>query len=217
MRLPFTTEQFLAVFRLYNLAVWPIQFVLLLLAACAVGALFFNRPGRDRMISAFLSLLWAWMAIVYHLGFFTDINPAAWGFGGLFLVQAVVMAWYGVARHRIRFRIGKDLHSFTGGFLVLYALVIYPALGLLLGHSYPELPTFGLPCPTTIYTIGLLLLAEKPLPVAVLPVPLLWSVIGSVAAFQLGITQDLGLLVAGLLGVVCWFLMPRKQGSESLA
>jgi hypothetical protein len=62
------------------------------------------------------------------------------------------------------------------------------------------MPTFGLPCPTTIFTIGTLCLLRTPFPRHVLGAPFLWAAIGSQAAFLLGVYQDLGLLAAGLIG-----------------
>lgn len=46
--------------------------------------------ASDRLISIFLATLWARSAVVYHWMFFTEINQAAWAFGLLFLVQAVL-------------------------------------------------------------------------------------------------------------------------------
>src|SRR5665647_2806931 len=69
-----------------------------------------------------------------------------------------------------------------------------------LGHHYPAAPTFGLPCPTTIFTFGVLLMAARPLPWLVLVAPMVWAAIGAAAAFSLGVTQDIGLLVMMVLG-----------------
>jgi hypothetical protein len=60
-----------------------------------------------------------------------------------------------------------------GAALVAFALIVYPVLSRLLGHEYPAVPTFGLPCPTTIFTVGVLLFAKAALPRSVLVVPLL--------------------------------------------
>jgi hypothetical protein len=88
--------------------------------------------------------------------------------------------------------------------LIVYALAVYPALGEAFGAGYPAAPTFGLPCPTTIFTIGVLLLAKTDVR-AILVVPILWAAVGSVAAFTLGVYQDLGLLVAGVVALpVLW-------------
>lgn len=75
----------------------------------------------------------------------------------------------------------------------------------------PAMPTFGLPCPTTIYTLGLLLWAERPMPRWLLTVPLAWSVLGASAARQLGVWEDLGLVAAGVLAGLLVF-MPQTSG-----
>ena len=64
-----------------------------------------------------------------------------------------------------------------------------------------RLPTFGLPCPTTIFTIGLLCFAVPPTPRSPLIVPLLWCLVGAQAAFLLGVQPDLGLIAAGVVGM----------------
>ena len=100
---------------------------------------------------------------------------------------------------------GRTAATVIGGRFVLYAMVIYPALGLALGHGYPSAPMFGVaPCPLTIFTLGLLLWAnaDARLPKGLLVVPVLWSLLGVTAALQLGIREDLGLLVAGVTTVV---------------
>jgi hypothetical protein len=185
------------VFARYNTALWPIQLVLLGLAlACLVVVAV---PGqRARAVAWMLALLWAWMGVAYHFAFFTAINPAAWAFGALSLVGAAVFARH-AHRGTLVFRWQPGWRGVAGVVLIAYALAGYPAIGWLLGARYPAVPTFGLPCPTTIFTLGLLLFAARPVPRAVFVVPLLWACIGTVAAFSLGVPQDLGLLVAVLV------------------
>jgi len=98
-----------------------------------------------------------------------------------------------------------------GGIFALYALVIYPVLGYSFGHVYPASPTFGAPCPTTIFTFGLLLWTDKRFPRHILVIPLLWSIIGFTAALSLTIREDFGLLIAGLLGTLLILLVRGKQ------
>lgn len=69
-----------------------------------------------------------------------------------------------------------------------FALAVYPAIGEPIGHTYPASPTFGLPCPTTLFTFGILLMAAQGLPRAVIIAPLVWAIIGSAAAFALGVS-----------------------------
>lgn len=210
MQPPFTTDQFLQVILQYNDAVWPMQVAFYVLA----GVLLFLgvRPSNrsDRWLAGILAFLWAWMGVVYNWGFFTAINPAAWAFGGLFLVQAGIFLAAGVRGRALTFRFRADVFGLTGALFLAYALVLYPFLGAAAGHAYPNGPTFGLPCPTTIATFGLFLWAPERVPVQVLVVPFLWSLIGGSAAFQFGIPEDYGLVVAGVLGTAMIVVKNRR-------
>jgi hypothetical protein len=89
--------------------------------------------------------------------------------------------------------------------LFLYALIFYPLLGCAFGHNYPETPTFGLPCPTTIFTFGAIILLDVRKK-ALFIIPILWSIIGFGAAIKLGIYQVIGLLIAGAASLVLLFI-----------
>jgi len=205
--MPFTQAQFFDVFRDYNLTVWPAQLILNGLAVIAI--LLAARGRASRFVNLILAGFWAWMGIAYHLSFFARINRAAVGFGILFLIQALIFLWQGVARERVRFRAKRDLRTGTGLALILYAILLYPALGYSLGRRYPAMPTFGLPCPTTIFTFGLLLWAVTPFPRYVLAIPTLWALLGFTAATSLSVTEDYGLLIGALLSIAWIFGRPR--------
>jgi hypothetical protein len=208
---PFTVEQFLSVFAQYNQAVWPAQVALTCLGVGLVMASFSPATLAPRLLPLGLGLLWAWMGAVYHLGFFRRINPLAIGFGIAFLAQAGLLALWTIRRPPIAFRPGHTLRAWVGGLLLLYALVVYPTVATILGHVYPARPTFGLPCPTTIATLGLLLWAKPAPPWWIWVVPVGWSFIGATAAFTLGFYEDLGLLLAGVssLAVLAGASPPR--------
>jgi hypothetical protein len=138
--------------------------------------------------------------LVYHLVFFTRISPAAYGFAVLSAAAAVVFIWEGVVRRRLAFRWLPGLRAKAGVVLITFALVVYPIWSAYAGHPYPQTPTFGLPCPTTIFTIGLLCFAMPPTPRSPLIVPLLWCLVGAQAALFLGVQPDLGLIAAGVVG-----------------
>lgn len=200
--LPFTTEQFLKVFESYNQAVYPAQWLLLILA---VAAIFLTvKPGSysSRMVAAVLALFWLWTGVAYHFAFFTRINKAAWFFGLLCVAQAFIFLFLGVIRRELEFRAKLNIIGVAGGMLILFALFIYPALGYLFGHVYPRLPTFGTPCPTTIFTFGMLLWVGQKVPLYVLAIPFAWSLVGFTAALSLGMREDAGLFIAGIAGTL---------------
>jgi Family of unknown function (DUF6064) len=210
MVLPFTTEQFFGVFRAYNETVWPAQWVL---GALAVAALWLAaRPSRwsHRAISAILGVLWLWLGLAYHLAFFAAINPLAYAFAAVCVAGGLAFLWLGAVRRRLRFQLSPRGRGGVGLLLVAFAGVVYPAWSVLAGHRYPAFPTFGLPCPTTLFTMGMLAFLVPPYPRAALVAPLLWCLVGAQAAFLLGVPQDLGLLVAAAFGI---FLLMRASAA----
>jgi len=210
MQLPFTHDQFLVLFGGYNRALWPALVLLWLATLNALVQLHRGSPKASRIVAALLALHWAWAGAVYHLGFFRRINPAAVAFGVLFLLETALLLWRGIIRRGLTFTSSSAIRSGLGFALVLYAL-IYPFLGILFGLEYPALPTFGVPCPTTILTAGLLLLAPRSEARILGGIPVLWAGIGGSAAFVLGIRADLVLLLAGVLLLAYMFAPARSR------
>ena len=208
MELPFTAEQFFGVFRAYNTTLWPVQVFLLALAGMSIVLVMWPRSWSGVGVSAILALLWGWMGLAYHLAFFTSISPLAYAFAVVFMAGALIFLWQGVVRRRLEFRWQAGTRSVTAVLLVLSALVVYPAWSHFAGRPYLDTPTFGLPCPTTIFTMGLLAFLVKPYPRSVFVVPVLWSLVGVQAAFLLAVLQDLGLAVVAVVGLV---LMSRAS------
>lgn len=202
MEMSFTTEHFLNVFKSYNLTVWPAQFILLILAILSIYLAVYKTKYSNKIILAVLVFYWFWMGIVYHFIFFTAINPLAYFFAGLFVLQGVLFYFFGFVRDELHFKYVNNVKGLTAIILFLYALIFYPLLGYAFGHHYPGTPTFGLPCPTTIFTFGLLLLLEGKVNKFLFVIPVLWSLIGFTAALKFGILQDIGLLVSSILTLV---------------
>jgi hypothetical protein len=200
--LPFTPEQFLAVFVNYNTAIWPIQIAAYLLGGVVVALLFRKTREGDRVIAGTLALMWLWTGLGYHGLSFSVINKAAYLFAALFIVQGCYFLYAGVYRCQIRFGLRPDLATGVGAAFMAYAAMVYPLIGVATGHHYPEMPMFGVtPCPVTIFTFGLLLLAVRPLPRLLFVIPFVWSLIGGSAAILLHVPQDWLLLVSGCIAV----------------
>ncbi len=216
LRPPFSTEQFLGIFVVYNNAIWPVQIAAYALALAAIALTVKKTRITDPTVSLFLGLLWLWTGWVYHIAHFTAINKAAYGFGALFLLQGLLFLSSGVFRGRLSFNCRPTGAVLVGATMILYAMLIYPLLGHLFGHAYPQSPTFGVtPCPLTIFTFGLLLWADGPVPPHLLAIPLLWSTIGFFAAVHLGIREDLLLLAAGVVGTVLIAVNNRRFAVRS--
>lgn len=93
-----------------------------------------------------------------------------------------------------------DPRSCAGLAFIIYASLFYPLLGIWAGHGLMLGPMFGVaPCPTTIFTIGLLMLASGTWVAWLSVIPVLWSLVGLAATLQFGILEDFALPVAGLV------------------
>ena len=214
--LPFTQAQFFAVFAEYNAAVWPAQVVAYLLGVAAMFLLIRPTAWSGRALGVGLGVLWLWTGVAYHGLHFAAINRAALAFAALFVVQGLALLAAG-ALGRLHFDRRGGVNAWVGWFLIVYAMAVYPLIGVAFGHTAIELPAFGItPCPLTIFTFGVLLLATPPLPWWVLAVPLVWSLIGGSAAFLLRVPQDWLLLFSGL-GVATWLYRARSRGTAMSA
>jgi hypothetical protein len=195
MQLPFSHDAFLDVFGAYNALLWPAVLLFWAVSVIVVWSWFRGGVSR-RLLFAFLALHWSWSGIAYHWLFFRSINPAAAVFAALFILQAVLFVWLAVGANA-RAAAPAGVRGAVGGALIVYGL-IYPFIGFAVGLEYPRLPLFAVPCPTTLVTIGMLI-AIPGVPRVVAVVPVLWAVVGSLAAFLLGITADTALSVAAVL------------------
>ena len=208
MSTPFSLAQFLDVFRRYNDAVWPAQAILVCLAIVALVSVLSARRGGSKVASAVLAALWIWTGVVYHYVFFRAINPAATLFAIAFVLQGALIAWLGVVRTSLRFEARAGWPRIVGGATMLYALVGYPLIGYAIGHTYPAAPTFGVPCPTTIFTLGMLVWATPPRSRVVVVIPVLWSVVALFAAIRFGMWEDFGLAAAASVALAATLRRP---------
>jgi hypothetical protein len=210
--LPFTSDQFFGVFAEYNhnfglvaVALWIVTLVMLVAA-------WRNPRGWSRALTALLAVSWLWNAGAYHALLFTRINPAAWLFAALFAVQAGLFV-VAATRRELEYFQAAGVRGMAGLLLTIYALA-YPALTIASGHVYPAVPTFGVPCPTAILTIGLLVTVRGGPPLTLSIVPIVWAFIGGSAALLLGVVTDYVLLVAGVMlaPLVVW---RRSRGAAT--
>jgi len=192
--MPFSRDAFFDTFATYNEAFWPVALVLWI-ATLIAYTLRTNERAGTRSVFGLLALQWVWSGLAYHAVNFSRINPAAWLFAAFFVAEAGLLAWHSLVRQRLTFADARSVEALLGYGLIAYGL-LYPVLALVGGHSYPRVPTFGLPCPTTIVTAGFLFLLRR-VPPSLAIVPVLWAAIGGSAVFLFGVPADLMLFAAG--------------------
>lgn len=220
MKIPFTIEQFWGVFIAYNTNVFPIQLIWLSLGLSALLILFTTWRDKSIYAGCALGLLWLWIGIVYHILFFTAICAPAFVFGALFVVEGLLIFFF-TFRRQLCFSSDFRITKLMGCFFMLYGLLIYPIIGYLLEGALTRVIVIGLPCPSTIFSFGLLMLADREMPGFLLIIPALWALVGVSAALNLAIYQDLMILVAAVCAILAYWhkkaLMPNSKNARDIS
>ncbi|MGE5449241.1 MAG: DUF6064 family protein [Bacteroidales bacterium] len=206
--MPFSTEQFFSVFEQYNHAIFPGQMIILLFGLLSIVLIHTQRSSKDKLIGLILGLLWLWVGVVYHLGFFARINPVARVFGFVFILQGLLIV-YTAIQNRLRFTFKNQANEYVGYFFILFGLIIYPLIGFFIHYEPSGIISLGLPCPTTIFTFGLFIMARNHFPKYLLIIPSLWAVAGISAAVNFGVKQDFMLILSAVVAIV--FILTKKK------
>src|SRR5215217_7138547 len=92
----FSPRTYYRLFELYNLAIWPMQVLALVLGGVILAL--WRRGGirTGRAVAAILAAGWSWVAWAYLLGHYETINWAARYFAVGFALEALLLVWAGL-------------------------------------------------------------------------------------------------------------------------
>lgn len=176
--LMFSAQTYYRLFELYNRDLWPLQMLALVLG---VVVLALWRRGGDRAgraIAMILAMCWLWVAWGFHWQRYASINLAAGYFALAFVVQALLLLWLGARRGRLTPTAATRLQQRAGLGLLLFALLVFPLIGPLLGRSWTQAEVFGMaPDPTALATLGVLLFAGVRPVWGLFPIPVVWCLL----------------------------------------
>jgi hypothetical protein len=197
----FSPRTYYRMFELYHAGTWPVHIVVLASAAAIVALARRDEERAQRVIAGVLAAWWLWVGIAFHLNRYATINWSAKYFAVMFVIQALLLVWYGVVRGQLRIQFRKTAkHQLAGGLVVLAAL--YPALGILAGRDWNQVEMLGLtPDPTAIGTLAFLALSVTRVPRPLLIIPAVWCLIGGATLWALGSAEAWVILMSGLCGV----------------
>lgn len=212
--LPYTAEVLLSLYGRYLGELWPVALPLLLLTLALVPLAVLYGPRSGRLAGVVLAAGWLWTGAVFHLQYFATINFAAPLYGGLFVLQGLLLAWQGVVRGRLALAFGGGGASWSGLGLLLLAALGYPLADYLGGHG-GGLRLAGLaPGPTALFTLGALLLVAGRVPLHLLVLPLAWCLMAGFNGWVLGLAADLALPPLALAAVVMAVVKNRRPGAR---
>jgi hypothetical protein len=207
----FSPRTYYRLFELYNSEIWPGQ-VLALLVGLAMLALARNPgPWQSRVIAAALAASWLWVAWAFHYTRYASINWAAIYFAGAFALEALLLLGFGVVKELQLRRAGAGLLSAVGIGLFVFALVLHPLIGPLVGRSWSQIEIFAIaPDPTVIATLGVLVLASGSSTWLLLPIPILWCLVSGATAWTMHSADAAVMPVAAAVALAVRIGRPSK-------
>lgn len=184
----------------YNQTTWPVQIGLLLLIVISLVAAYLHRAIWLPKIALGTANLF--IAVVFFLCYGTEPIQTYFAFP-LYLAVGVLFLWEGI-RHR-----GSGFTRFNKLQWVLLGLVaVYPLVSLCLGHSFPQMVVYIMPCPIVSLSIVVYACYEhrNKLLLALLTI---WGLTG-IKSFFFNALEDVILLFCGIY-CLCLFIGEMKR------
>jgi hypothetical protein len=196
------TEIFWTQVGAYNEATFPFQ-AILVITAVFLTYLAFTKPSAktDTWMKTFLALAFAWNGVVFFLIFAK--NPISTFFGApLFIILAILFTLdIFTKKTEFRWPNAKWKKGLTAVWILL--VILYPLIGLPLGHPYPRMLTPVMPCPLTVFALAMVAVAipkvDRKLYILLLP----WALAGLPKCLgALDCYEDCILFTAGVYGLI---------------
>jgi hypothetical protein len=197
----FSARTYYRLFELYNRAIWPGQILALMLGLVILWLLHRGSARQGSIVTAILAAGWLWTAWAYLLEHYDTINWAARYFAIGFAIEALLLVGMGFMRRRISFQPYGDWISRVGLVLFLFALLVQPSVGPLVGRDWRQAEIFGIaPDPTVLATLGILLTVRERLPWGLMIFPLIWCGLSGATLWTMD-SPEAWIMPAAALGV----------------
>ena len=210
----FSPRVYWRLFELHNEAVWPLQIPALLLGAAILLRVVRSRAWSDRIVSGVLAGAWSFVAWAFLWHRYATINWAATCAVPAFVVQALLLVWFGVLRDRLRFAADRNIPGVIGVALFVYALALHPFVAKLGGRPMQAAEVFAIaPDPTAMATLGLLATASpKGAAWLLLVVPMAWCLASWATLNTMGAWE--GWLPLAAVGIALTARLWRRSGRQ---
>ncbi|MHA1971447.1 MAG: DUF6064 family protein [Candidatus Hodarchaeales archaeon] len=193
-----------------NEQIYPFSIILpVFFIVMTLGLLYYCYTSPGKQSSTYLKTFLAIIYIVSGLQILLGVTmglPLMFGLSGLlgmWLVSVLLFLDIYWDKTRITF----DLNEFKsvkiiGISLMITGMVIYPIVEILMGFNWPDMVLFGAECPTTIFLIGLLIIAVPKTNKLFLIIIALNAIYTGGSFALMGFPVDILYAGAGIIGVL---------------
>jgi len=209
----FGPETYWRLFALENQDQWPVALVTLAAGLGLVAALVRGWQPSGRLIGPLAGLIWLWVGWQFVFQRYGPINWVTEDLSILFYTQGLLLAGLGISGKLRLFRTGERHAKAASAVLFAIALAIYPLLALFDGRAWQTAQVLGVaPDPTVVATLGLLVLAPRRWPAAILQIaPALWLGISAMTLLAMDAWQGWFTLSVWLAGFTAWLAIPARM------
>ncbi len=197
--IPFSLGTYLRLFERYQADIQPLHWIGW---AAGLGLLWLLRNDRGRLAALFMAGCWIWIGLVFHHGYYRELNWAAGQFTWIFVAQGILLGIAGADAE-------LDQPAAASPALIRIAVLGHPLFAALGGHWYGTGFFATAPDPTAVATLGLALAFTGKWRWILAIIPMLWCGVGLLTAIGLG-RPVLG-MTAGA-GLVLWILFSIWPG-----
>ena len=172
----FSDKVYYRLFELYNQAIWPLHLIAILFSFVIIYAWWKKPAWAGRLTASILIVSWLWVAWAFLFERFYQIHAVANWYAIGFVLQAGLIAWYGIINNQFVLFAGSQLRKNIGIVLLFVSLIIYPFIALISGRSWLQFEMFSLyPDPTVLATLAILVLCKASRVIYVIPI--MWLII----------------------------------------
>jgi hypothetical protein len=181
----FSSRTYYRLFEINNAALWPAHIVAI--AAGISILILMARPGpwQRPAMGCLLALSWLSVAWFYFHRRYQTINWAADYAAIAFAVEAVLFILWATSRESFAAHMSRRGRMAMA--LVIYALVLQPLIGPILGRSWVGVEIFAIaPNPTVTASVAIIAYVRSRLRWLLMIVPLTWCVVTALTEWAMG-------------------------------
>ena len=178
----FSQASYYRQFELYNQAIWPLHAVAII-CILILSYMIWKRPSyAGRVVALLFVLSWVWVGYVFLYQWFYQIHVVADWYALGFVLQAGLIAWYGLIKNSFALLSESRFRMNIGLGLLIVSVFVYPFIALISGRSWMQFEMFALaPDPTVLATFAILLISKGSTILYVIPI--IWILLSAMTLF----------------------------------
>jgi hypothetical protein len=197
----FSSRTYYRLFELHNAALWPAH-----IAAMAAGVaiiVLMLRPSQWQRpaIGCLLALSWLSVAWFFFHRRYQSINWAADYAAIAFAIEAVLFSLWATSRESFAAHMSRSGRMALA--LVIYALLLQPLIGPILGRSWAGVEIFAVaPNPTVAASLAIIAYVRSRLRWLLMIVPLIWCVATALTEWAMGAQDGTIMPIIAIISIV---------------